>query len=430
MHVAGLTLAPFHAVRYQPRRVADLAAVTSPPYDVVVKPDGLHRLETAEPHNVVRLILPKGADHRAAARRLRHWRASGVLTADPRPGLYVYEQRRGPDTVLQRGLLGTLALTPPESGLVLPHEDVMPEVVAERAALTRATAANLEPLLLSYRGEPEGPAAHAVDAATEGEPLLATTTPNGIEHRIWAIHDPARQAAVNAELAHHRALIADGHHRWATARRLNEEHRGTPPWDRTLVLLVDTARFPLRVQAIHRVLPWLPPAAAVDRLAGAFRVRPIRATPLPDALETLRTTAGPAFLLAGQDEECWHLLDRPAPELIERTVPHDRPPLWRGLDATVLHAVLLNGLWRPRPEDTGPTNPRYLHDAPSALAQARQSGGSAVLLRPVAEATVRQLAEAGVTMPQKSTSFGPKPASGLVLRDLSDEAEGPIADET
>ncbi|RMI39215.1 DUF1015 family protein [Streptomyces triticirhizae] len=427
MHVAGLTLAPFHAVRYQPRRVRDLAAVTSPPYDVVVKPDGLHRLETAEPHNVVRLILPQDADHAAAAARLRHWRAAGVLTADPRPGLYVYEQRTAAHGVLQRGLLGALALTPPAEGVVLPHEGVMPEVVDERASLMRATRANLEPLLLSYRGDPAGAAAAAV-AHVPGErlPLLATTTANGVHHRVWPIHDPAEQAAINEELAGHRALIADGHHRWATALRLNDEHGGAPPWNRTLVLLVDTERHPLRVRAIHRVLPRLTPAAALARLDGAFRATPLPGHTLSSALERLTAAEGPALLLAGDD--AFHLIDRPAPELLARTVPRDRPERWRELDATVLHHALLDHLWRPGPHDAGATGNglavRYPHDAPSALEQAQRLGGSAVLLRPVAESTVRELAEAGVVMPQKSTSFGPKPASGLVLRDLDDEAPG------
>ncbi len=37
-------------------------------------------------------------------------------------------------------------------------------------------------------------------------------------------------------------------------------------------------------------------------------------------------------------------------------------------------------------------------------------------MHPVREEVVRDLARQGVRMPRKSTSFGPKPASGLVLR--------------
>src|SRR4051812_15074107 len=127
----GLWLAPFRGLRYVPERVGSLAAVTSPPYDVVVRPDGRGHLAAADPHNVVRLILPPSG--RQAARTLRQWQRDGILAHDPRPALYVYEQRDG--DLLQRGLIGALRLTPPAERVVLPHEDVMPGPVADRAAL-------------------------------------------------------------------------------------------------------------------------------------------------------------------------------------------------------------------------------------------------------------------------------------------------------
>jgi uncharacterized protein (DUF1015 family) len=431
MRTDGLELAPFRALRYDPERVSSLAAVTSPPYDVVVRPDGLRELETAEPYNIVRLILPRSADpaerHQGAAARLRRWLADGVLVRDPEPALYVYEQRPGAGGAPQRGLIGALRLTPPSDGVVLPHEDVMPEVVADRAALMRATAANLEPLLLSYRGAVDGDgqsagAATVIDAAARRAPLLDVTAGDGTRHRLWAVTDPAEVDGAARDLARRRALIADGHHRWATYLRLAGEHGGRPPWDRGLVMLVDTTRYPLRVQAIHRVLHGLPLAAALARLretAGSFRLRRLD-TPPHQALADLAATPGNAFVLAGGGE--LYLLDRPAPELLARAVPANRPRAWRELDATVLHAALLHEVWRL--PDT-PSRIGYLHDAATALAQAEASGGCAVLMRPVAEETVRALAERGVIMPHKSTSFGPKPASGLVLRDLGDPAVTP-----
>ncbi|MDT0445644.1 DUF1015 domain-containing protein [Streptomyces johnsoniae] len=416
MH-AGLDLAPFRALRYAQDRVGSLAAVTSPPYDVVVRPDGLRELQTADRYNIVRLILPQADDpaaaHRDAARTLRGWRAEGVLAADQDPAVWVYEQHAG--GTLQRGLIGALALSPPEAGVVLPHEDVMPDVVEDRAALMRATAANLEPLLLACHGTDS--TTDAVERTARRPPLLATTTADGTRHRLWPVTEPAEVAALTGGLKGHRALIADGHHRWATYLRLSAEHEGRPPWDRGLVLLVDTARYPLRVQPIHRVLPTLPPAVALARLNGAFRTRRLD-VPAAHALDILDTTPGTAFLLAGEGH-C-HLLDRPEPGLLDRTVRHDRPPAWRRLDATVLHAALLGALWRA---DVEPGTVRHLHDANAAVAQAERAGGSAVLMRAVAEPTVRALAEAGVTMPHKSTSFGPKPATGLLLRplDIADE---------
>lgn len=415
----GLHLTPFRGLRYSRERVRSLAAVTSPPYDVVVRPDGLHRLEDAEPHNIVRLILPHDATsadrHRKAARVLHRWQAQGVLSIDPQPALYVYEQRRGGE--LQRGLIGALRLTPPGEGVVLPHEDVMPEVVEDRAALLRETATNLEPLLFAYRGgrTATGPAA-VIERAVRHPPLLVTTTDDGFAHRLWSVTDPGEQDQAGAGLAGHRALIGDGHHRWAACLRLQAEQGSTRgPWAYGLVLLVDTDRYPLRVQAIHRVLHRLPPAAAVSALRTFARCRPVDG-PLEQALDALTGARGNAFLLAG--DGAFRLVDRIDAELLSRTVRGDRPRLWRALDATVLHSTLLATVWQvpDTQEDIG-----YLHDPEAAVAQAGRQGGTAVLMRPVGEEIVRQLAEQGVTMPRKSTSFGPKPASGLVLRSLDED---------
>ncbi|MYV76166.1 DUF1015 family protein [Streptomyces sp. SID1046] len=413
----GLRLIPFHGLRYVPERVGSLAAVTSPPYDVVVRPDGVDHLESADPHNIVRLILPQAgtpaARNEQAARTLHDWLADGILSADPEPALYVYEQRRA--GLLQRGLIGALALSAADAGIVLPHEDVMPDVVTDRAGLMRATSANLEPLLLTYRGDDPGTGAAAVvERTAQLASLLSTTTEDGFQHRLWAITDPAELATVTADLSHRQALIADGHHRWATYLRLQEEHGSPTAWDFGLVLLVDTARYPLQVRAIHRMLRRLPVADALAAVDGHFRVRPVDG-PLPLALDALADASerGNAFLLAG--DGAFHLVTDPDLALLDTTVRHDRPEAWRRLDATVLHATLLDALWHI---PDAPDQITYIHDAASTVAMAERHGGTAVLLHPVREEVVRDLARQGVTMPRKSTSFGPKPATGLVLRGL------------
>lgn len=422
---AGLSLSPFRGLRYRPDRVGNLAAVTSPPYDVV-DPNRRLDLETADPYNIVRLILPRpepddsgdrpdrDTRYRHAARLLTDWQREGVLAPDPEAALYVYEQRT--DGLLQRGLIGSLAVSGREAGVVLPHEDVMPRPVADRVGLMRTTKANLEPLLLTYRGH--GGAAQVIERTVLGEPLLTTTTIDGTHHRLWAVTDPAELAEVTRDLATCRALIADGHHRWEMYLRLQREHRHLPrsPWDRGMVLLVDTARYPLRVRAIHRVLYRLPIAEALAGLGDHWQVKEVPG-PLEHALRALadaKRQGGNAFLLTAGDS-VFRLISEPDEALLTATVPADKPEEWRHLDATVLHATLLDHTWQipDGPDDIG-----YLHAAAAAEREAARTGGTAVLLHPVEESVVRRLAEQGVTMPRKSTSFGPKPATGLVLRSL------------
>ncbi|WP_409056898.1 DUF1015 domain-containing protein [Streptomyces sp. SYP-A7185] len=413
----GLDLIPFRGVRYVPEQVGSLAAVTSPPYDVVVRPDGLLHLESADPHNIVRLILPQAttpaARNQQAAETLHAWLSQHILAPDPEPCLYVYEQRDA--GILQRGVIGALRLSEAEEGIVLPHEGVMTHVVEDRAALMRATSANLEPLLLTYRsnGAPTGAAA-VIERVVTTEPLLSTTTEDGFSHRLWAVDDPADVTEIRSDLAHHQALIADGHHRWATYLRLRSEHPPAGPWDYGLVLLVDTARYPLRVRSIHRYLHRLPVSEALGALTGSFRVRTVEG-PLPRALEALAEAAaeGNAFLLVG--DGAFHLIDRPDPDLLARTIPADPPEAWRTLDATVLHSTLLDHIWKI---PDAPEHIAYIHDTEATVEKAERDGGTAVLMHPVREEVVRDLARQGVTMPRKSTSFGPKPASGLVLRSL------------
>lgn len=154
-------------------------------------------------------------------------------------------------------------------------------------------------------------------------------------------------------------------------------------------------------------------ADALAAVGDLFRVRHL-AGPLAEALAELAEAAaeGNAFLLAG--DGAFHLLDRPDPALLARAVPAGHPAAWRSLDATVLHSALLEHVWHI-PEDS-PAHIAYIHDTAATVAKAERDGGTAVLLHPVREEVVRELARQGVTMPRKSTSFGPKPASGLVLR--------------
>ena len=140
---SGLELTPFRGVRYAQDRVSGLAEVTSPPYDVIFG-DKEDQLMAADPHNVVRLILPRpvpgrpGEEYRDAAESLRQWQDERILVTDPAPALYLYEQSAasGPEPGwVQRGLIGAIRLVPPEAGIVLPHEDVAPGPVAGRLAL-------------------------------------------------------------------------------------------------------------------------------------------------------------------------------------------------------------------------------------------------------------------------------------------------------
>ena len=434
----GLLLAPFRGVRYDLSRVGGLANVTSPPYDVI-GPGSLERLLAASPYNVVRLILPTGAPGGAAssevapgevaAGRLRDWLAEGALAVDDSPALYVYEQRAA-DWV-QRGLIGLVAVG---TDAVHPHEGVMAGPVTGRRELMEKTRSNLEPILLVYNGGAEvggsetavggrtglpapGDASRLTDLTADGQPPLAcAVTDDGVTHRLWAVTDPGTQAAIAADLATRTALIADGHHRYAAYRELraemSEADGDSGPWDYGLAFLVDADEYPLRLGAIHRVLPRLPLTEAVDRASEAFTVTAVTASTAFDRLAAARES-GTAFLLAGEDG--YWLLTDPDQRKVDAAMPAEASHRWRALDASVMQELLLAQLWSIKDNER---DVLISHDAAEAVRMAADSGGTAVICNPMPLAAVMDIAAHGEKVPRKSTSFGPKPRTGLVLRTI------------
>lgn len=460
-----LELAPFRGVRFDPDLVGELAAVTSPPYDLL-DDEAVRGLLTTDDHNIVRLNLPclaaapaaeraamstiptrerpadglGSADGRTpargptltgsegpragstplhdpardagecydqAGRTLRRWLSEGALIVDPHPALYVYEERNS--ATLQRGLIGALGIRPESARSVLPHEDVYPGPVEDRLRLMAATRANLEPIFLVYQGG--GPAALIIDDVADHTTPIVDMTVEEVTHRLWRIEDPAVHVRIAADLRGRQALIADGHHRYATYRALQARQQGPGPWDHGLALLVDSARYPPTLGAIHRVLPGLPPDLAVERAGAAFRVRDLGGT-LADALPALAASEGPAFLVGGG--KAFFLLTDPDPALLAKVMPPGHSERWRRLDTAVLDRLLIEHRWRLSEDEH--TVDIVHHDAAAAITRARRTGGTAVIVNPLRIEDVLAVAAGGERVPRKSTSFGPKPRTGLLLR--------------
>jgi uncharacterized protein (DUF1015 family) len=470
-------------VRYAPDRVSGLADVTSPPYDVIFA-DNENQLMAADPHNVVRLILPRavpgkpGEEYADAAVLMRTWLAQRILVPDPVPALYVYEQAVGDDAaaasefghgIVQRGLIGCLRLVPADAGIVLPHEDVSPGPVAGRLQLMEATQANLEPIFLLYDGgapgraglwdravEPGagpgadvaggwsgggwsgggwsgggwsgggwsgGAASRIVARTAAGSPLVEAKTADGLRHRLWAITDADELAAIAADLAPRQALIADGHHRYAAYLKLAQRRRqagdGAGAWDYGLALLVDSSRYPPRIGAIHRVIHGLEVGQAAKLAGTAFEVQalPGGAADVAAAEAALAeaSTHGPAFVLAGAAGA--YLISHPDPAQADAAMPAGTSPQWRALPAAILQELLISRVWQLTDDDTTVTVVH--HDAAAAVRAAQGAEGTAVLCSPMTPAQVYAVAARGEKVPRKSTSFAPKPRTGLVLRTFA-----------
>ncbi len=393
----GLDLRPLRGLRYQPGRVGDLGRVLCPPYDVA-REAGRAALLRSHPYNLVRLTLPTAGSAARAAALLDEWIRDGVLAVDPEPAFYVAQIAVG--SRVTRGLVATVGL---DDDALLPHEAVTQAGVDERAALLDATGCDLEPLLLSVEGGLGGIA----DAVALADPPVVTAGAGGQSLALWPADASRWSPEVAAMVRGRRALVADGHHRLAAARRHQTTRRraaGPGPWDRVLALVVEPARHPLLLDAIHRRVP-VPASRLLDAWSSLVDVRRLSAD---DRVVPVPRCRG--RLVVGDARGWWEVRGLGA----AASAGGCHSDRWHALDAAVLHETLLPRAGVPE------SAVAHHHDPWAAVHGARAEGGAAVLLHAPGRTDVAALAAAGEPMPRKTTSFGPKPPSGLVLRRHAD----------
>src|SRR3954452_16303915 len=263
---------PLRALHYDLERVGDPADVVSPPYDVI---DAEQRaaLAARSPHNVVEIDLPQGDDpYAAAARTFAQWRDEGVLTRDDEPAFWVLTQDyTGPDgrPYVRHGFFARIRVEDYGNGRIRPHERTHPGPKEDRLRLTRATKANLSPIFALY-DDPAGAAWSALEAQIAGEPFADVTDGDGTRHRLWRVGDPDTLEAVTAALAPSELLIADGHHRYETARVYAEEVGGEGAHRYVLTCLVALQDPGLTVFPTHRLVKETTPDQQ-EALAAAMR---------------------------------------------------------------------------------------------------------------------------------------------------------------
>ena len=389
---------PLAGLRYDPAHVGDVGLVLAPPYDVI-SPAEQTALYARSPQNVVRLILPRESDRGAAsARTLRAWVESGVLVREPQPAIYLYSQQFSlPDGSTRRrdGIICRLRLEDFSRGIVRPHERTLPGPKADRLAILRATGANLSPIMGLY-DRPGEPVRELVGAAALGPPVIDVSS----WHQLWPITDAAVIERVTAALADETVIIADGHHRYETALAYRDEQRGNEAARYVLAYLANMEEEGVVILPTHRLVPAplaLEPAALEVRLRESFTVAPLPA------------------------------VGRRAPGEIDCLLPHRRvrlraspeatarlahlPPALRSLDVSLLHGLVLGPLLRVETERLAFTH----EDEEAAEAVAAGRAAAAFLLNPPTMTEVRAVCLAGELMPEKSTYFFPKLATGLVF---------------
>ncbi len=413
-------LKPLHALHYDPRTAGPIADLVSPPYDVI-DADQRRALVARSAFNAVEVDLPEGEDrYEKAAALLEAWRLEGVVVADPEPAIWAMTQDyTGPDGArrTRQGFFARVRVEDYGPGRIRPHERTHPGPKEDRLRLTRATRANLSPIFSLY-SDPHGTAWQALAPHTGGDPWAEVTDPDGTTHRLWRVGDPAAVAAAIAALADTELLIADGHHRYETARVYADEIGGEGPHRYVLMCLVALEDPGLTVFPTHRLAKGLDSAhqeSLADAIRRDFEIERVERGDLappptdgPLTLGYIDSHLKIPFRLTLKSQD------------IADAVLADMPPAYRRLDAGVLEALLLKGALGITDDDISHLRDfGYARDLDQALAEIDSAAYDvAFLLRPTPIQQVRDVAAAGQSMPPKSTYFFPKVLTGLLFNPL------------
>ncbi len=421
---------PIPAIRYATTASRDLGSRIAPPYDVLDAADKRALLD-ADARNFVLIDLPQVPAKDAgppeiydrAARQLRDWLTDGTMVRDREPAIYVYHQRYEANgrTWLRRKFFARLRLEPFGQGSVFPHEKTFGGPKEDRLMLTKATRANLSPIFGLYP-DPQNTVADRLAGFAKDEPL-AHGTLDGVEGRLWAVRDP-RVIADVAHLMRDKAIyIADGHHRYGTSLLYRDwlaSQQGGIAVDHpaNFVLCVFCAMEDpgLLILPTHRVLVGAPVDPAVLAKDPEIEVKPLGGTPRPADIPAALAQYGPQAVALFDAGAATYQMVRPRrAELLDALEP-SHSVAWRRLALAFLHSYVIDRVLAPR-LPAAPTI-HYVKAADAAVSEARETRGSVFLLQPSTMQEMRDVCQAGDLMPQKSTFFFPKLASGLIINPL------------
>jgi uncharacterized protein (DUF1015 family) len=421
---------PFRALHYDLGKVGSLDAVAAPPYDVIDAPQRAALLERS-PYNAVAIDLPKpfdpadpdsepsGDPYAEAAARIEQWRADGALVQDEEPSIWALTQDYvAPDgnRHSRNGILARVRVEDYETGTVRPHERTHPGPLLDRLELTRATGYNLSPIFSLSTAD----AWPLVAPALPDEPWGEARDEDGTVNRLWKVDDPEILQAVTERLAEAQLLIADGHHRYETARAFRDEVGGEGPHNYTLMSLTGLDDPGLLVFPTHRLLSGFAEDPEKQQRLGnglreLFEVTEVSREEIDPANEE---GVGAFGLYDSFHKKAFRLRLKDLGEVDRRL--EGKPEAYRRLDSAILETLVLKGLAGMSDHDIDERDGlEYAKSVDAALAMVDEGDYDvAFIQRGVPVEQVKDICNTDAVMPPKSTFFFPKVMTGFAFNPV------------
>ena len=430
---------PFAGIHFAKEQFPDLSNVIAPPYDVLDERQKA-ALAARSPHNIVEIDLPHmppksvGPDeaYARANATMQAWLAAGVLKRDVRPALYPYMQsyEHAGRTFHRRGFIALVRLSPFGAGDVVPHEKTYKGPIEDRLKLMRATGAQLSPIFGLFsdpRNEVTGLLYKHV-----GRPMQ-TGTLDGVKNDLWSVPDAEVETRVIDLMKARPIYIADGHHRYTTAleyqREAEQANGGKPlppehPANWCMFVLVAMQDPGLQILPTHRLI------GGIERfdvelfrtaLRGNVEVTEsvVNASGLNEFVNHVLPKAPPNTfgLFDGRTRKLYELHLK-NPDVLKPLEPK-QSDAWRHLDVAILQRYLLDEVLQPTFVPGKELVKGYTADPDTIAPQVDgRTYQIALLLKPTPLHALEELGKFGEVMPQKSTYFYPKLATGMVINPL------------
>ena len=419
---------PFKGILYNSRKIKRLSAVVAPPYDIIPK-DMQAELYRLSPYNVVRLILGKinpGDDSRnnryTRARLIfRQWLEKGIMVKDERESIYIYSQKykNGNKVKEETGFIALMSLGNGTKDKILPHENTLTAPKQDRLNLMREVRANLSPIFVLYEDARHKILKILKDTLNKKKAVIDVNFDN-VRHRIWRLDDKRAIKDIEYMMRRKDIFIADGHHRYETARNyLAEVRKKDLPKSLKrsagylMVYFVESDEKMLTILPAHRVIKdmgLLNKSDVTAKLNQFFEIEKVQNLGALMTKLAAKSRAHTFGLYIGENN--FYLLNLRNPAQSDRAMK-SKSKDWKRLDVSILHLFIFGYVLGIRDDDD---NIEFLKDPHDAVKSVNRGEGMiAFFLNPTKVSQVKRVASLGLRMPRKATYFYPKQLSGLVI---------------
>jgi uncharacterized protein (DUF1015 family) len=417
---------PFRAARYT-EKAGPLKNLITQPYDKINQ-DMQREYYEKSPYNYCRLILPIEENrYETVHQRIYEWLNEHILEKDEEPAVFVCRQdfRLDRYNCARTGLIAALRLYAYGEGMVFPHETTYAAPKADRLNMLRTIQKDLEPVFLIY-SDPEKATINFFAEVAKTQPTIEVEDDFHVTHKVWRVSDPKQVAFITKALASKKLVITDGHHRYESALAYRDEKRKQVPWTEDsafnfhMSYMVPVQDEGLVILPTHRLLRRFElTIETLEALASFFEISELE--PQVSVIEGFlkEHKAEHSFAIYDGTKAYGLLLkdERKVSKLANPNLPRQS----RLLDVVILKEVVFKTMMK-----TGELkmDEDILYERSMRVAMEKVDNGDATLaflVNPISPEVVWHVAQKRERLPEKSTDFYPKPASGLMMMDISSD---------